>query len=215
MPKLSSRPPKPSKHKSGKNEYAVVYIDGKKNNLGRWGSPEAREAYARFEVEWWKNFRNPAQASKNTFLHRSGDHADTTLGSLVVDYLSHVEGIMHPDDYRHVHTAVFDFLLKLYSDKTPVDSFSPKCLKLVRSSMVQSERFCRKVINSYVKRIVAMFRWGVEEDVVAGSTWHALSTTFCPKGTIFFKLSPDQFNCSGTHALPTQPILAQIFHLPV
>ena len=172
MPKLSNRPPKPSRHKSGKNEYAIVYIDGKKNNLGRWGSPEAKEAYARFEVEWWKNYRNPIHVQTNTFMHPNEGGAN--IGNLVVGYFAQAEGIMHPDDYRHVSTAVFEFLLKLYSDKNAVDSFTPKCLKLVRTSMVQSGRFCRKTINSYVKRIVAMFRWGVEEDMVAGSTWHAL-----------------------------------------
>ena len=55
MPKLTSRPPQYKQ--CGK--YAVVYIDGKKNNLGRWGSPEAKGAYARFEAEWWDNFRRP------------------------------------------------------------------------------------------------------------------------------------------------------------
>ena len=102
---------------------------------GQWGSPEVKAEYARFELEWWENYRNPTKAPAAT-LGQDGNSADTTLGSLVADYLTHAEGTMHPDDFRHVSTAVFDFLLKLYSDQTPVDSFTPKCLKLVRTAMV-------------------------------------------------------------------------------
>ena len=167
MPK--TKPPKLCK--DGKK--AFVIIGGKKHYLGLWGSTEVKAEYARFELEWWENYRSPAKAPPITLLQQ-GDNADTTIGLLVVNYLSHVEGTMHKKDFGHIRTAVFDFLLKLYSDNTPVDSFTPKSLKLVRTSMIQSHRFCRRVINSYVKRIVAMFRWGMGEDIVAGSTWYAL-----------------------------------------
>ena len=143
MPK--TKPPKLCK--SGNQ--AFVYIDGKKHYLpGQWGSPEVKAAYARFELEWWENYRNPAKAPAVTLV-QDGNNTDNTLGLLVAEYLAKVEGTMHPKDFGHVHTVIFDFLLKLYPNTAPVDSFTPKCLKLVRTAMVQSERFCRKVINAY------------------------------------------------------------------
>ena len=97
---------------------AFVLIGGKKHYLtGQWGSPEVKAEYARFELEWWENYRSPIKAPPITLL-RQGDDADTTVGFLVADYLSHMEGIMHPDDFRHVRTVVFGFLLKLYGEQT-------------------------------------------------------------------------------------------------
>jgi integrase len=40
--------------------------------------------------------------------------------------------------------------------------------------MVKSRRFCRNTINKYVRRIVSLFEWGVGNDHVQASTWHAL-----------------------------------------
>jgi len=164
MPK--SKPPKLCK--DGKK--AFVLIGGKKHYFGLWGSTEVKAEYARFQLEWWKNYRNPIKAPLIT-LEQNGD---TTIGNLAAFYLTHAERTMAMKDFLNCKTAIVDFVLELYSDDSSADSFTPKCLKLVRTAMVQSRRFCRGVINSYVKRIVAMFRWGVEEDIVAGSTWHAL-----------------------------------------
>ena len=53
-----TKPPKYCIDKGKKK--AFVRIDGRKNYLpGRSGSPESREAYARFETEWWENSRRP------------------------------------------------------------------------------------------------------------------------------------------------------------
>ena len=49
--------------------------------------------------------------------------------------------------------------------------------------MIQSRRFCRRVVNSYTRRIVAMFAWGVEHDLVLETTWRALKVVKAlPKG---------------------------------
>ena len=78
---------------------------------------------------------------------------------------------------------VQDFLAKLYGDSTAVDDFKPRCLKVVRDAMIQSRRFCRRVVNSYTRRIVAMFAWGVEHDLVLETTWRALKVVKAlPKG---------------------------------
>ena len=50
MPRLKNQVPKLCHHK-GQN-LAMVYINGKVRYLGRWDSPEAKEAYKRFVAEW-------------------------------------------------------------------------------------------------------------------------------------------------------------------
>jgi len=114
MPKLSSRPPKPSRHKSGKNEYAVVYIDGKKNNLGRWGSPEAKEAYARFEVEWWENSRRPVAERISRSLPVSRTKTDTTVKEVALQFLQYAEATKSKSNFTDYRIATMDFLVKHY-----------------------------------------------------------------------------------------------------
>ena len=80
----------------------------------------------------------------------------------------------YPTDYGHCRIIVLDFINKLYGDNTPVDDFTPRCPKLVREEMIQSHRFCRGVINGYTRRIVSIFVWGVENDLVPETIWRAL-----------------------------------------
>jgi len=40
--------------------------------------------------------------------------------------------------------------------------------------MIKSQRLCRRTLNFYVGRIVAIFAWGVEEELVKETTYRAL-----------------------------------------
>ena len=44
---------------------AVVTLSGKDHYLGRFGSPESREAYDRLLAEWLTNRRRPAQSASD------------------------------------------------------------------------------------------------------------------------------------------------------
>ena len=173
MPKLVNKNPKMGKL----GKYAVVRLGDKpiylKDPQGRnvkHGTPEALTAYNRFCVELQNN---PAG-----YVMPSGVEG-VTIQELCAGYIAHIEGNIHPSHFCHYKTIISDFLLPLYGDFA-VDAFTTKCLKNVRQVMINARnasgghRLCRKQINDHVKRIVALFRWGVEEDIVAGSTWHAL-----------------------------------------
>ena len=136
MPKLSNRPPKPSRHKSGKNEYAVVYIDGKKNNLGKWGSPEAKQAYARFEVEWWENYRRPIAERVPTTSVASGTKTDTTVKEVALAFLLYAESAKTKSNFTDYRIAAMDFLVAHYGS-TPVVDFNVGCLHLMVQRMRQ------------------------------------------------------------------------------
>jgi len=160
MPKLKDRPPKYCKM----NGQAVVYHSGRPHYLGRHGSPESKTAYARFIAEIQAN---PGFSQKK-------DEAHVTVRGLAAAFLDHAEANFDYTEYSHYRIIVLDFLDKLYGDSISVDSFKPRCLKLVRTEMIQSHRFCRRVVNRYIHRIVSMFAWGVENDLVQETTWRTL-----------------------------------------
>ena len=160
MPK-QNKPPKYCKM----GKYAVVYLHGKKKHyLGLYGSPESHVAYSRLLAE--------LQANPGFFPQK--EEANITVRELAAAFLDHAKETFDDRDYRHCRTAVIDFLLKLYGDGTPVDDFRPSSLKLVREEMIRSQRFCRNTINKYVKFIIAIFGFGVENDLALETTWRAL-----------------------------------------
>ena len=160
MPKLQKRPPKYCKM----NKYAVVYYHGRPHYLGLHGSPESKVAYARFVAE--------LQANPTVFPLKG--EKQVLVRVLTATFLDHAKANIDPISYGHVRTVVLDFLDKLFGDNTSVDDFTPRYLKLVRKEMIQSGRFCRRTVNDYIFRIIAIFAWGVENDLVQESTWRAL-----------------------------------------
>jgi integrase len=161
MPK-SKKPPKYSKM----NKYAVVYVHGKPRYLGLYGSPESHVAYSRFVAE--------LQANPNPILSLSAGEKSVTVRELTAAFLDHAKANFGYTEYSHYRIIVLDFLDKLYGDNFPIEDFKPRCLKLVREEMIQSRRFCRRIVNRYTQRIVSIFAWGVENDLVLEKTWRTL-----------------------------------------
>ena len=159
MPKLKYQPPKYCKLKIRKKQYAVVYLHGKTIYLGAYGSPESKIAYTRFVAE------HKADAAP----YLPEDKESVTVKELVISFLDHVEGTIAKENYGH-HRSAIKVLLKIYGDNTPVNNFTPSCLKLFRQELINSKRLCRKMINNYIRRIVSMFTWGVEEEIVKPQT---------------------------------------------
>ena len=159
MPKLN-RPPKYGKL----NKYAVVYLQGKPKYLGIYGSPESKIAYSRFlaEIE-----TNPAGVLPH-------GEKDITVKELTAAYLDYAKANTDPVNYSFFRIIILDFIDKLYGDGTLADEFTPRCLKLVRDEMIRSRRFSRGVLNRHITRIISIFKWGVENELVQETTWNAL-----------------------------------------
>ena len=119
MPKLNARPPKYCRM----NKYAVVYVNGKPHYLGLYGSPESKVAYSRFVAE--------LQANPNPVFFRSEREKQVTVHELTAAFLDHAKASTDYKEYAHCRVVVLDFLNKFYGDGTPVESFKPRCLKLV------------------------------------------------------------------------------------
>lgn len=103
-----------------------------------------------------------------------------TVGQLVADFLLHARRFYRDEKgevAREVgnFTAALGVLLNLHSG-VHVDQFTVRDLHAVRQALVDSGRYCRKTINDRVRRCKAVFRWGAEQELVPGSTWHQLSS---------------------------------------
>lgn len=92
------------------------------------------------------------------------------------------------------HAAIaFRALLQLHRD-TPTDRFAIRDLLAVRQALIDLREkrekgrsapngLSRRTINDRIARIKRVFRWGVEQGYVPGSTWHELSALRgLPKG---------------------------------
>ena len=153
MPKLKNK--YPEMKKSGK--YAAVYYNKKRYRLGIWGSPEAKTAYRRFLAEI-----DASPVSLETEQLKGKDGA--LIAELAASFFKHFESRLHPSHVTHFKTII-RYLVGVYGDM-PVNAFSPKKLKVVRDQMVRSGKLCRKQINAHTTKIIRIFSWGVEEELV-------------------------------------------------
>jgi integrase len=151
---------------------AVVTFDGKDRYLGRYGSPESHEQYARLIAEWRANRRHLLPTTD------AGPAVDRTLSlnELILAYWRHVEGYYVKDgkptsEQDNIKQAL-RFLRRLYGT-TPAVEFGPVALKNTRQAMIEAGR-SRKLINKDVNRIRQLFGWAVESELLPVQVHQAL-----------------------------------------
>jgi len=161
---------------------ARIRVNGRDIYLGPFGSPESKQAYARFIAEQCGNGEPPSLTIP------SGERL--SVAALVVSYDDFVRSYYvrdgSPTDEQYAIKAAVGPLVGLYGD-TPVDEFSPKRLKAVREEIIakgrkgkgkrktkQGEPLTRKYINYRVGCVVRMFKWAVEEELVPVSVYQSL-----------------------------------------
>ena len=119
---------------------AFVEVDGKRHFLGRWGVPETHEAYAQLILQL------------STGKPVKQNHDSPTVLELCADFLEHMkrEGSA---ELEYLKTAVRR-LNQMYGH-TPVDEFTPQCLRAVRDKAVGeglSRSGCNRLTNT-IRRI--------------------------------------------------------------
>ena len=209
MSKSSSSPPK-----MGNNGgTAFVRINGKRIYLGKFGSPEAKQNYARCVAEWaTANAGAPGQPTPAI--------GSITVDSLAIAFLDY----MQESGYAHYHgcRSAVKILLQLYSGIT-VDSFSPKCLVAVQYQFTQhvaenGKRYCRRYCNDLLKYLKQMFRWGVAQELVSPVTADALKyvpalqrgRTDAPESKPREDVPNDVVDATLPHLLPTVAAMVQV-----
>ena len=178
---------------SGQDVVFVRQADGRRAMvyLGASGTPAAARRYR--EVLAQHLAGKPVETSPR----RAAPPSEwPTVGQLAAAFLLHAQRFYVGPDGQATRTAVHlrhavEPLLRLYRD-TPTDRFSIRDLGAVRQAIVEAEfgqrldddgkpiagtgrRRCRRYCNELVNRIKLAFRWGVEQRLVPGSTWHELA----------------------------------------
>ena len=208
MTKSHSTPPK-----MGNNGgTAFVRINGKRIYLGKFGSPEAAQNYARCVAEWAISNTDPGQMSMPI--------GTATVNTLAIAYLDHVQQ-NNPNRYYEARSAI-KTMLQLYSGIT-VDAFTPKCLAAVQHQFSQQvcksgKPYSRQYCNDLSQTIKQMFRWGVAQELVSPVTADALKyvpalrlgRTTAPESTPRKDVPDDVVASTLPHLLPTVAAMVQV-----
>ncbi len=160
----SRKPPKYCLHKpSGR---AFITLGGRRRYIGKHGTDESWERYHQLILEW---------RTSNT--RTNATEQCLAINELVDEFWRHAE--VHyrgPDGAPTSELSCIQLamkpLRKLYGNALAAD-FSPKKLIAVRQSMID-KGWTRSSINRHIGRIRHVFRWGVEQELVTQSVWHAL-----------------------------------------
>lgn len=169
MPKLVYKLPKYSLHKpSGQ---AKVRHNGRTTYLGKFGSPESHEAYARFIANLPKPDEppRPAQAVIGTPL---------LVGEIALRFFEHAKGYYARNGVptgEHITIRACLKPLTRRFGKLPAKDFGPKRLKELREDMI-ALKWSRRYINKAASIIKRCFTWAASEELVPGEIAVALST---------------------------------------
>jgi integrase len=100
-----------------------------------------------------------------------------SIARMIDLYLEHADSYYrHPDgtvtgEAESIRCAV-RVLRKTYG-RTRADEFRPLKLKAVREKLVEAG-LCRRSVNARIGRIKRMFKWAVENELIAADRYHAL-----------------------------------------
>jgi len=146
-----------------RGSYARVKINGAWVHLGKYDDPKSKAEYKRLLAQWALDC--PPEPT---------NQADTyTVAELLADYLDYAETYYAHDPNRVGYLRRLAVMVNELFDATPAEAFGPKKLKTVRAAFI-AKRWVRKKVNEAVRDVIAMFSWGVEQEVVPGSLVHSL-----------------------------------------
>jgi integrase len=150
---------------------ARVIINREHIYLGKFGSDESHEAYARVIAELAANHAKLVTTSPT-----SGDGRPISVNQTILAYWDFAKSHYTKDgkptlELENMRVSLRP-LRRLYGT-TPAGDFGPKKLKAVRQQMIE-DGLCRRVINSRVGRIKRMFKWAVAEELVPPGVYHGL-----------------------------------------
>ncbi len=179
MPRRRSALPKLCLHKpSGR---AVMFVNRRPVYLGKYDTPEAREAYGELIAKLCKGETlEAAQANQSP--------AGLKLVDLLLKYATE-ELPRFSRDEKHCQRSAIRILRQLFGETNAVD-FGPLKLRIVRDAMVAGDPhavdsdgkpsprkpWSRDFINKQVKRVRAIFRWGVSWEIIPQTVADALNS---------------------------------------
>lgn len=171
-------------HKS--SGQARVRINGHDHLLGPYDSDESRERYGEIITKIAAGL--PIEPQQKTGSAIAGQYSGPSINELCAKFLN--DGLKRfSESEQHCQRAALRILRQLFGFTSVLD-FGPLRLRVVRDAMVQGhpdqknakgepmprKPWNRQTVNRQVKRIQALFRWGVSLEMVPVSIATALET---------------------------------------
>jgi len=169
---MKMRDPKYRLHKA--SGQALVQLAGQRFYLGKHGTPESLEAYHRAVLNFHSTGALP-QASKPAGEPSGGVRVEEVLSRYLIyakSYYRDPAGNQTPE--LHCVALALAPVRKLY-EGTEAAKFGPVALQAVRQAMIE-KRWSRKNINRAVSRVVRMFRWASQNELVPPALYHGLKS---------------------------------------
>jgi integrase len=193
---------------------ARVRIGGKDYLLGEYGSEKSRIRYGELIAKHAGGIPiDPFAGSNRGSIPQSQPDAGLTINELVLAFMRHADGHYvkngKPTSEIHCLKSATRPLVDLYGF-TPVDSFGPMMLKAVRQKYVEAG-WVRDTCNKGVKRIRTIFKWGVENEMVAPATLQGLQAV-APllAGRTEAKDNPDRLPATDEQIKAVKPHVSQL-----
>jgi integrase len=134
--------------------------------LGVHGTPKSRAAYAAAISDWERAGRRVVNTDR--VVPRVGEAVVRDVASA---YMADRGSWYAPGEIRSIKTAMA--LLVEHLGDQPVGAVGPLKIKALREAMVELG-WARNTVNSQCGRIVRVFRWGVENELVPASVYESI-----------------------------------------
>jgi hypothetical protein len=157
------------RHYKPKN-LGLVVIDGQQHYLGRYGSAESVAEYNRLIQEWL--------VGDGAFPSRRAPVDNLSVNELILAFWTRhdEQHYRHPDGTPTGELGNYRDSLRpfrhLYGTTSAAD-FGPLALKAVRQTMIDAG-LARTTINQRIGRIVRLFKWAVETELVPSTVYQVL-----------------------------------------
>jgi integrase len=165
MPKLSRSIPSYRKHRS--SGQAVVTFSG---HDYYHGTKASRIEYDRLIGEWLRHGRQ--------LPNDSDDRLRLSVVEVIVAYLHFAHSYYRKDERPTSESKAIIYALRFFKQlygRKSVEEFGPIALQVCMQHMVD-HGLSRGVINQHAGRIKRMFKWGVAQELIPATIYHALSS---------------------------------------
>ncbi len=167
MPAVCPRVPKYCLHKA--RGLAYVRDRGKVLYLGKHGSPESKEAYTRFLIEWEARLAGAPPPLPEPGL-------DLTVVELCAAYWDFAQRYYTKNGEPGGWLTHIRLMLRKVREAyghTPASEFGPRKLKTIRQALIDAGH-SRVYINKLIPIVLRMFKWATAEELLPGNVYQAL-----------------------------------------
>lgn len=166
--RASVRIPKYRRHPNGQ---AFVQIKGERIYLGKFNSENSRQNYQRIVAQFLTG--EPVSKPNSS----SQEPAKITVVELISKYWEHCQSYYRKNNKLTSEIEIIKPVLRLFKrdfGRLPASEIGPLKLKAFRQKYID-QALARTTINKYTGRVVAMFKWAVEQELLPPDRYQALA----------------------------------------